>query len=72
MLRSRLLVHRLRVYRDLPTTAHQQLGAPLIVICDNAPGAPGTTESAVEHDWLTLAAPPTYAPQFNPPRASGR
>ena len=54
-------------YRDLLTAAHQRLGAPLIVIGDNAHThwMLGITEFAANNDWLTLVALPKYAPEIS-------
>lgn len=63
-----------RDYRDLLESAHQQLGAPLIVIWDNARShwMPQIKAFAAGHDWLTLVALPKYLRRSTPPRASGR
>lgn len=47
--------------------AHNQLGAPLIVVWDNerTHGMP-SLRHADQHDWLTLVALPNYAPGLNP------
>lgn len=61
-------------YRDLILSAHAQLGAPIVLIWDNLNLhlVPGMKTFAAEHaDWLTVVQFPAYAPDLNPPRASG-
>jgi transposase len=55
-------------YRDLLSAAHQQLGAPVIVVWDIARThwMPGIRTFAAEHDRLTLVALPKHAPEINP------
>jgi hypothetical protein len=57
-----------RDYRDLLTSAHHQLHAPIIVIWDNARAhwVPELRKFAADRDWLTLVALPKYAPDVNP------
>jgi hypothetical protein len=45
-------------YRDLLAAAHQQLGAPMVVVWDKARihWLPGLRGFAADHDWLTLVA----------------
>jgi hypothetical protein len=55
-----------RDYRDLLTAAHQQLGAPIVLIWDNlnVHKAAGPREFADARDWLTIFLPP-YALALN-------
>ena len=56
-------------YRDLLLAAHQQLGAPLVLVWDNLSThkMPPMREFIDEHtDWLTVVYLPAYAPQLNP------
>ena len=81
----RLRVHRRRKgdrasmseadYAALVTAAHHALNAPVVLVWDNL----NTHVSAVMRtftdshpDWLTVVRLPAYAPDLNPPRASGR
>lgn len=61
-------------YRDLLVRAHLQLGGPLVLIWDNlnVHRSTGIREYAAGHDWLTITQLPTYAPDLNPGKASGR
>jgi transposase len=55
-------------YRDLLTAAHQQLGAPIVLVRDN----PNVHKDARlrdfidTHDWITCCFLPAYAPDLNP------
>ncbi|MFD7291652.1 transposase [Streptomyces sp. NPDC059897] len=55
-------------YRDLISAAHQQLGAPLVLVWDNlnTHRAAGLRDFAAEHDWITIFQLPSYAPDLNP------
>ena len=56
-------------YRDLLLAAHQQLGAPIVLVWDNLSThkMPPMREFIDEHtDWLTVVYLPAYAPQLNP------
>ncbi|MFE3451880.1 transposase [Nonomuraea sp. NPDC059194] len=49
--------------------AHQQLGAPIVLVWDNLGRhlVPGMKAFAAEHaDWLTIFQLPAYAPDLNP------
>ncbi|GAA1716219.1 transposase [Nonomuraea bangladeshensis] len=62
-------------YRDLIVAIHQHLGAPLVWCWDNlnvhlaGQLADFATANA---DWLRIVQLPSYAPELNPPRATGR
>lgn len=55
-------------YRDLLTAAHQQLGAPLVLVWDNLNVHKDTRlrEFIDTHDWITCYFLPAYAPDLNP------
>ncbi|WP_405147681.1 transposase [Sphaerisporangium sp. NBC_01403] len=56
-------------YRDLLLQAHQQLGAPIIVVWDNLNRhlVPQMRAFIDEHEqWLTVYQLPSYAPDLNP------
>jgi transposase len=56
-------------YRDLLLAAHQQLGAPIVLVWDNLAThkMPPMREFIDAHaDWLTVVYLPAYAPQLNP------
>ena len=61
-------------YRDLIIVTHRQLAAPLIWCWDNLNIhlAPELADFAAENQaWLRIYRLPAYAPDLNPPRASG-
>lgn len=55
-------------YRDLLTAAHQQLGAPLVLVWDNLNVHLDARLRAFidAHDWITSYQLPPYAPDLNP------
>ncbi|MBK3564718.1 transposase [Streptomyces sp. MBT62] len=55
-------------YRDLLTTAHQQLGGPIVLVWDNLNVhlAYGMRQFIDRQDWLTVYQLPSYAPDLNP------
>jgi DDE superfamily endonuclease len=55
-------------YRDLLAAAHQQLGAPIVLVWDNLGRhkVPQMREFIDAHDWLTVFHLPSYAPELNP------
>jgi hypothetical protein len=56
-------------YRDLLVAAHQQVGAPIVLVWDNLSvhKVPPMQAFIDEHaDWLTVFHLPTYAPELNP------
>jgi transposase len=56
-------------YRDLLVAAHQQLGAPIVLVWDNLSThkMPPMQEFIDAHaDWLTVVHLPTYSPDLNP------
>jgi transposase len=55
-------------YRDLLIAAHQQLGAPLVLIWDNLNvHRDKRLRSFIDgHDWITSFQLPSYAPDLNP------
>ncbi|MFF4732302.1 transposase [Streptomyces mirabilis] len=55
-------------YRDLPTAAHQQLGAPIVLVWDNLNVHKDRRlrEFIDTHDWITGYFLPAYAPDLNP------
>ncbi|WP_438296234.1 IS630 family transposase [Streptomyces sp. HUAS TT7] len=55
-------------FRDLLSTAHRQLGAPLILVWDNLSThrAAGLRDFIAEQDWVTSFQLPSYAPDLNP------
>ncbi|GGP96667.1 hypothetical protein GCM10010278_87210 [Streptomyces melanogenes] len=55
-------------YRDLLTAAHQQLGAPLVLVWDNLNVHLDARLRAFidTHDWITSFQLPPYAPDLNP------
>nr|WP_274390235.1 transposase [Streptomyces adustus] len=55
-------------YRDLLIAAHQQLGAPIVLVWDNlnVHKAADLREWAAAQDWLTIYYLPPYAPDLNP------
>lgn len=57
-----------RDYRDLLTAAHQQLGGPIGLVCDNLSvhKAAELRRWAAARDRLTIYYLPPYAPDLNP------
>ncbi|WP_249402404.1 transposase [Streptomyces sp. YIM 121038] len=55
-------------YRDLLAAAHQQLGAPLVLVWDNLNVHLDARLRAFidTHDWITSFQLPSYAPDLNP------
>jgi hypothetical protein len=55
-------------YRDLLIAAHQQLGAPIVLVWDNLNVHKDRRlrESIDTHDWITCYFLPAYAPDLNP------
>ncbi|GAA0420585.1 hypothetical protein GCM10010357_47390 [Streptomyces luteireticuli] len=55
-------------YRDLLIAAHQQLGAPLVLVWDNlnTHRAKGLHDFVARHDWITVFQLPSYSPDLNP------
>ncbi|MGW0425372.1 IS630 family transposase [Streptomyces sp. NPDC003015] len=55
-------------YRDLLIDAHQQLGAPIVLIWDNLNVHKDTRlrEFIDSHDWISCHFLPAYAPHLNP------
>lgn len=55
-------------YRDLLIAAHQQLGAPLVLVWDNLNVHKDRRlrEFIDTHDWITCYFLPAYAPDLNP------
>ncbi|GAA2445248.1 hypothetical protein GCM10010421_40770 [Streptomyces glaucus] len=55
-------------YRDPLTTAHQQLGAPFVLVWDNLNVHLDARLRAFidTHDWITAYQLPHYAPDLNP------
>ncbi|MFJ9130401.1 transposase [Streptomyces sp. NPDC102340] len=55
-------------YRDLLTCAHQQLGAPLVLVWDNLNvHLDARLRRFIDtHDWITSLQLPSYAPDLNP------
>jgi transposase len=55
-------------YRDLLTTAHQQLGAPFVLVWDSLNVHPDARLQAFigTRDWITAYRLPPYAPDLNP------
>ncbi|WP_436759075.1 transposase [Streptosporangium sp. V21-05] len=57
-----------RDYADLLDAAHQQLGAPIILVWDNLNThiSRAMQSYIAARDWLTVYRPPAYAPELNP------
>ncbi|MET8566139.1 transposase [Streptomyces flaveolus] len=55
-------------YRDLLIAAHQQLGAPIVLVRDNLNVHKDARLRAFidAHDWITCYFLPAYAPDLNP------
>lgn len=55
-------------YRDLLIAAHQQLGAPIVLVWDNlnVHRDRRLREFIDTHDWITCCFLPAYAPDLNP------
>ncbi|MFD9068473.1 transposase [Streptomyces lasiicapitis] len=55
-------------YRDLLAAAHQQLGAPMVLVWDNLSVHKHTRLRGFidTHDWITAVHLPPYAPDLNP------
>ncbi|WP_425428238.1 IS630 family transposase [Streptomyces roseoverticillatus] len=55
-------------FRALLVAAHQQLGAPVVLVWDNlnTHRAAGMRDFIATHDWVTAFHLPPYAPELNP------
>ncbi|MFE0455167.1 transposase [Streptomyces sp. NPDC058914] len=51
-------------YRDLLIAAHQQLGAPIVLVCVHKDRR--LREFVDTHDWIPCYFLPAYAPDLNP------